>query len=82
MSKELMRPQQYRKVQTPWAEDESIQLNQEQQAELASLYEGQTAKISQGKIVTGKVIRADNDGVLLTLASNHMDLFLPMNLIK
>lgn len=82
MSKELMRPQQYRKVQTSWAQDESIQLNQDQQTELASLYESQTDKLSQGKIVTGKVIRADNDGVLVDIGFKSYGLIPPYEFNK
>ena len=82
MSKELMRPQQYRKVQTPWAEDESVQFNQDQQKELSSLYESQTDKLSQGKIVTGKVIRADNDGVLVDIGFKSYGLIPPYEFNK
>ncbi len=67
MSKEITKPQQFCKVQTQWADDESAQFNQEQQDQLAALYEGEIAKLSQGKIVTGRVIKADNDGVLVDI---------------
>jgi small subunit ribosomal protein S1 len=82
MSKELMRPQQYRKVQTAWAQDESLTFNQEQHDQIAALYEGDIDKLSQGKIVLGKVIKADNDGVLVDIGFKSYGLIPPYEFSK
>ncbi|OQA35285.1 MAG: 30S ribosomal protein S1 [Candidatus Dependentiae bacterium ADurb.Bin331] len=82
MSKEITKPQQFCKVQTQWADDESAQFNQEQKDLLASLYEGEISKLSQGKIVTGRVIKADNDGVLVDIGFKSYGLIPPYEFSK
>lgn len=67
MSKEVTRSSQFRAVQNTIVEDETLQLNPEQQQELQSLYEGQFDSLKPGKIVIGKVVKADNDGVLVDI---------------
>ena len=44
-----------------------LNLNQEQHKELASLYEDIVNLFKPGKIVIGKVIKADSDGVLVDI---------------
>ncbi len=66
MSKEIIRSNQFAHVKQE-SLDEALQLNQEQHNELASLYEGIVDLFKPGKIVIGKVIRADSDGVLVDI---------------
>ena len=66
MSKELIRPQQFRSAKKQF-EDETIQLNEEQRRELSSLYEGMLNRFKQGSIIKGTVIKASNDGVLVDI---------------
>lgn len=66
MAKELLRPSQYRAVEQPLDED-ILSLNKEQQQELASLYGDIEANFKQGAIITGTVMKADSDGVLVDI---------------
>ena len=66
MSKEIIRSNQFAHVKQE-SLDEALKLNQEQHNELASLYEGIVDLFKPGKIVIGKVIRADSDGVLVDI---------------
>ncbi len=67
MSKEITRAHQFRHIKTMSIDDQHLTLNPEQQQELASLYEGALSTLKQGKIIVGKVIKADNDGVLVDI---------------
>ena len=66
MSKELLRPHQFRKAEGIW-DDETLQLSDAQMNELSALYDGTLDTFKQGKIVTGTVITASNDGVLVDI---------------
>lgn len=66
MAKELIAPEQFCKVQVT-QQDMELELNEEQLKELAELYEGSLQKLSSGKLVTGTVVKADNDGVLVDI---------------
>lgn len=66
MSKELIKPQQYRKAELMWSE-EPFQLNDEQKQELASLYTGTLDTYKSGSFIKGKVIRVSADGVLVDI---------------
>ena len=66
MAKEQLRPTQYRSVEQPLGED-MLSLNEEQKSELASLYGGIATNYKQGTIITGTVIKADSDGVLVNI---------------
>lgn len=65
MSKEVLKPQQFARVS--YLEPEALVLNEEQQKELESLYEDSFGKLKPGQIVTGKVITADSNGVLIDI---------------
>jgi len=67
MSKELIRPEQYRRAQTT-VEEFDVELNEEQLRELSELYEGIFDKIKTGKLVTGTIKKVDSDGVLIDIA--------------
>jgi small subunit ribosomal protein S1 len=69
MSKELILPEQFGRVPVSAAMiDESLQLNDEQRKELAELCEGVFGNFKQGKVVKGKVVKVDSDGVLVDIA--------------
>jgi small subunit ribosomal protein S1 len=68
MSKELVRPQDFCAVKNKAIfEDLDFILTPEQEAELASLYEGSFANFQSGKMVTGTVIQVDADGILIDI---------------
>ena len=66
MSKEFIRPEQFAKADVQ-QEDLVLELSPEQQQELEALYEGTLGSLNPGKLVTGKVVRADSDGVLVDI---------------
>ena len=66
MSKELLKPQQFRKVETAF-DNEAFQLNEEQKGELSALYEGALDRFRPGNIIKGTVIKASADGVLVDI---------------
>lgn len=66
MSKELLKPSQYRKAEAVWS-DESFSLNKEQKGELSALYEGTVDTFKPGNIVKGTVIKTSADGVLVDI---------------
>ena len=66
MSKELIRPDQYRRADSA-VSDVEVELNEEQLQELSDLYEGIFDTIKQGKLVVGKVKKIDSDGVLVDI---------------
>lgn len=65
MSKTVIKGSQFRHVNPVMIDEQDSVLNQEQRQELAQLYEGALQTLRQGGIVMGKVIRADQDGVLV-----------------
>lgn len=68
MSKEIIRPEQFRHSTNKGAlENIELSLNPEQLQELSALYEGMFEKFTPGKIITGRIIRADADGVLVDI---------------
>jgi len=66
MAKELIRPEQFGKADVNLLEEE-LELNEEQLQELSELYEGSVGSFKQGKLVIGKIVRVDTDGVLVDL---------------
>ncbi len=66
MSKELIKPSQFAKVNINEVETD-IELNSEQLAELSSLYEGFFSACRPGKIVQSKIVNINNDGVLVDI---------------
>jgi small subunit ribosomal protein S1 len=66
MSKELLRPQQYRKAELRF-NDELFQLSEEQKGELSALYEGTLDSFKPGTIIRGTVIKTSADGVLVDI---------------
>ncbi len=66
MAKEQLRPTQYRSVEQP-LDEAMLSLNEEQKSELASLYGGVETHYKQGAIITGTVLKADSDGVLVNI---------------
>ena len=68
MAKEVIRPEQYSRVQDKSVmEDIDLQLSEEQLQELSELYDGMFDCFKPGKIITGKVINVDSDGVLVDI---------------
>ncbi len=77
MSKELIRPEDFAKAdRTRLMEDEALVLNDEQLQELQDLYAGTAESFKQGKLITGKIIKNDNDGVLVDI-NYKSDGFIP-----
>ena len=66
MSKELLKPQQFRKAETLFNEEE-FQLNEQQKGELSALYEGTLDKFKPGSIIKGTVIKASAEGILIDI---------------
>ena len=68
MAKEIIRPEQFARSQNKSAfEDIELELNPEQLQELSDLYEGIFDVFQPGKIIKGKVIQVDSDGVLVDI---------------
>jgi len=65
MSKEVLRADQFCHVNI--LELDNLELNEEQQKELKALYEDTIDKLRPGQVVTGKVISADSNGVLVDI---------------
>lgn len=63
MSKEVIRPQQFGKVDIVEFDDLDVVLNEEQLKELGELFEGFFETNKSGKIIIGKVVEASNDGI-------------------
>ena len=66
MSKMLVRPKDYRKVAIGWDAD-AFQLSTEQKQELNVLYEGSFNGYKPGAIITGTIIAATADGILVDI---------------
>lgn len=69
MSKEIIRPEDFAKADTTrlMEQDEALQLNDEQLKELQDLYTGTAESFKQGKLIAGKIIKSDSDGVLVDI---------------
>jgi len=68
MAKEVIRPEQFARSQNKSLfEDMELELNPEQLQELSDLYEGIFDVFQPGKIITGKIIQVDSDGVLVDI---------------
>ncbi len=67
MSKEVIRPEQFSKVQTSSIEEIELELSEEQQQELRDIYEGTLAALQPGKLIKGTIISIDSDGVLVDI---------------
>lgn len=68
MSKEIIRPDQYRQARaTSLIEDMNLHLNEEQLQELSNLYEGLFDTFKPGKIVKGTVVQIDSNGALVDI---------------
>lgn len=65
MSKEQIKPQQFRKAKA--LPEELLQLNAEQQQELSSLYGGNLNRFKKGNLIEGTVLNASSDGVLIDI---------------
>lgn len=66
MSKERIKPQQFSKAQAIFS-DEELQLSPEQQEELSSLYGRTLDQFKKGNLITGKIIKASPEGVLVDI---------------
>jgi small subunit ribosomal protein S1 len=66
MSKELIKPSQYRKANVDLTDD-ALHLNKQQLEELSSLYAGTLNRYKPGSIIKGTVLRASSDGVLVDI---------------
>ena len=67
MSKEIIRPSQFGRVNVTEIEDHDLELNDAQLEELSSLYEGFFSVCTPGKIVEGKIVNMGNDGLLIDI---------------
>ncbi|MFA5306629.1 MAG: 30S ribosomal protein S1 [Candidatus Babeliales bacterium] len=47
--------------------DEELQLTEEERAELTKLYDGYAAKFQTGKIIKGRVLAKENNGILVSI---------------
>ncbi len=63
MSKEVIRPHQFGKVNFVEPEETDVELNEEQLEELSNLFEGFFTTNKPGRIVEGKVVDVNNDGI-------------------
>jgi len=68
MSKEIIRPEDFCHVSiSALQEQPELELSEEQLQELSELYEGMFDSFTPGKIITGKVVTADPDGLLVDI---------------
>lgn len=68
MSKELIRGNQFAQIDVALlGEQEAMNFNAEQMAELAQLYGEVFNTLKTGKLVTGTIVRVDSDGVLVNI---------------
>lgn len=68
MSKEVTQSHQFRHINKSLTDiDDALKLNPEQAQELESLYADTLSTYKQGKLITGKVIKADSDGVIVDI---------------
>jgi small subunit ribosomal protein S1 len=68
MSKEIIRPSQFGKVDTSEIENnDNLELSEEQLQELSELYEGFFSVCTPGKVVEGKITDVSNDGILVDI---------------
>ena len=67
MSKEVIRPEQYRRASMMEAQDTQVLLNAEQIQELSDLYESFFSVCKPGNVVKGKVIETSSDGILVDI---------------
>lgn len=66
MSKERLRPSQFGRTKSTWAE-EGFQLNQEQKAEISALYTDELESFKQGGLLKGKIVTVSPDGVVIDI---------------
>lgn len=66
MSKELLKPQQFRKAEHMWDETEYM-LSKEEELALAQLYEGMFSPYKRGSVITGTVLSVSPNGVLVDI---------------
>lgn len=68
MSKEFIRPEQFAHADAASLMQYDVtRLNEAQLQELSDLYQGIFDTLNPGKLVTGKVVRVDSDGVLVDI---------------
>lgn len=68
MSKEFIRPSQFASADAAsLLQDSEFTLNEQQLQELSDLYEGLFDTFKPGKLITGKIVRVDSDGVLVDI---------------
>lgn len=69
MSKEVIRPNQYRAAKsTAFLDDIGLQLSADQQRELKELYEGVSGSFQLGKPIKGTIVKIDSDGILVDIS--------------
>lgn len=66
MSKERVKPQQFCRAQLS-INNAELELNSEQQKELASFYERALDQFKKGSLITGKIIKISPEGVLVDI---------------
>lgn len=68
MSKEIIRPSQFRAIKNVGLLQESeVYLSEAQMNELKELYDGTTGAFTPGKLVKGTIVKIDSDGVLVDI---------------
>jgi len=68
MSKEIIRPEDFCHVSTTAVQEEpELTLSQEQLQEMSDLFEGMFDSFTPGKILNGKVVTVDSDGVVVDI---------------
>ena len=69
MSKELIRPEDFAKADNTrlMEQEDVLSLNEEQLQELQDLYAGTAESFRQGKLISGRIIKNDGDGVLVDI---------------
>lgn len=67
MSKEIINPNQFGRVDVSEIENNDLELNEEQLKELSELYEGFFSVCKPGKVVEGKITDVSNDGITVDI---------------
>lgn len=67
MSKEVIRPDQFAQADRARLMEQEFDLSPEQMQELEALYGDALSTLKQGKLVIGKIVKVDSDGVLVDI---------------
>ncbi len=74
MSKEVIKSTQFAHIKKDWSNEPLVDFNQEQLQELNAIYNGIVDKFKPGKIVIGRAVSIDQNGVLVDIGYKSLGL--------